>query len=330
MKPADFFCREAQTPLRQQFMAAGAVCALETNFEPILAAAREAFLPVESPLGHTDFSLRLWVDPMSSSRPPWPKFYVRGLDHLVFAGFDSDSSLLVDLRRRHALGRFSSGMGSDHNYWKATIFPALMSVLAASVGIVELHCSCVVKNNKGFLLCGPSRSGKSTLAMAMARIGFSFLADDRTFCSAKDGKLSAWGVVPSLKLRGEAQAWFEELVGEEPKEIEHGDSILRFDPESKFGLKRAGSCVPACLIFLDQSQEPGFNIVEISPLDAAQRLDQELMAEPPELADRQRKVIGQLVEIPCWQLQYGGDPRVVAPKLMRYLEEISDEVSECT
>jgi hypothetical protein len=329
MDPADFFHREAQTPLQQQFMAAGAVCALETNFEPILAAAREAFLSVESPLEHTDFSLRLWVDPMSSSRPPWPKFYVRGLNHLVFAGFDSDCSVLVDLQQRRALGRFSPNMGSDHNYWKATIFPILMSVLAASVGIVELHCSCVVKNNKGYLLCGPSRSGKSTLTMALARMGFSFLADDRTFCSAKHGKLSAWGVVPSLKLRGEAQVWFEELSQEEPNETKNGDSILRFDPEGQFGLKRAKFCEPECLIFLDQRQEPSFSMTEISPLDAAQRLDQELMAEPPELVEKQRKVIGQLVEIPCWQLQYGGDPRVVAPELMRHLEGISDEVSEC-
>jgi hypothetical protein len=328
VKPADFFRRDVQTPLHGRFLAAGAVCAVHTNCEQILEAARQTFLPLQSETRDTDFSLRLWVDPESSSQPPWPKPFVRGLDHLVFASFDSDSSILVDVRKRWVLGRFSANMASDRHYWKATIFPVLMSVIAASVGIVELHCSCVVKDNKGYLLSGPSRSGKSTLAMALARIGFSFLADDRTFCSAKHGKLSAWGVVASLKLRSEAQVWFEELAQQEPREIENGDSILRFDPEGQFGLKRAKFCEPGCLIFLDQRQEPGFSMREISPLDAAQRLEQELMAEPPELIERQRKMIGQLVEIPCWQLQYGGDPRVIAPTLMRHLEGISGEVPQ--
>jgi hypothetical protein len=329
VKSADFFRREVQTPLHRRFLAAGTVCALQTNFEPILESAREAFLPIEFPAEDADFSLRVWVDSESLSQPPWPKPYVRGLDHLVFASFDSDSCMLVDLSKRRVLGRFSTSLGSDRNYWKSVIFPMLMSTIAAAVGTVELHCSCVAKNNQGYLLAGPSRSGKSTLTMALARVGFSFLADDRTFCSAKDGKLSAWGVVPSLKLRHEAQGWFEELAHREAKDIENGDTILRFDPEDQLGLKRAKVCEPACLIFLDQREESGFCMKEISPRDAAQRLDQELMAEPPELMEKQRKVIGQLVELPCWQLQYGGDPGLIAPRLMAHIDQISNGASEC-
>src|ERR1700723_2826391 len=203
MNAGDFFCRDAKTPLHRRFMAAGAVCALETNFEPIVRVAQAVFLPVESLRRDTDFSVRLWVDPQSGSEPPWPNPYVRGLEHLVFAGFDSFSSLLVDVRHRRVLGRFSKNMGSDLDHWKAVIFPVLMSVVAASVGIVELHCSCVVSGKNGYLLAGPSRSGKSTLAMAFARTGLAFLSDDRTFCSLEAGKLSAWGIGASMKLRRE-------------------------------------------------------------------------------------------------------------------------------
>jgi hypothetical protein len=247
----------------------------------------------------------------------------------VFAGFDSDSSMLVDLSKRRVLGRFSMNMGADRNYWKTVIFPVLMSTVAASVGIVELHCSCVVKNNKGYLLAGPSQSGKSTLAMALARTGFAFLADDRTFCSVRRGGLSAWGVAPSVKLRHEAQIWFEELARQEPTEVQDGESILRFDPEGQFGLKRAKFCEPECLIFLDRREEPQFCVKKMCPQDAAQRLDQELMAEPPDLIEKQRRVIDRLVTIPCWQLQYGGDPGVIAPRLTRDLGRASDGVSEC-
>jgi hypothetical protein len=333
-KPADFFRRDAQTPLHRRFLAAGAVCAIHTNCEQILEAAHRAFLPLQSDARDTDFSLRLWVDSQSSSRPPWPKPFVRGLDHLVFASFDSDGSMLVDLRKRCVAGRFSANMGADRDYWQAVIFPMLMSIVGASVGIVELHCACVVKNKKGYLLAGPSRSGKSTLAMTLARAGFAFLSDDRTLCSVGKEGVSAWGVVSSLKLRQEAQVWFEELALPGPGEIERGESILRFDPESQLGLKRAKFCEPESLIFLDrrdlgQSERPQFCMQAMSPREAAQRLDQELMAEPPELMENQRKVIHRLVVIPCWQLQYWGDPGLIAPRLARHLEGVSPGVPEC-
>jgi hypothetical protein len=329
MKSGDFFRRDARTPLHERFLAAGAVCALQTNFAPILEVAREVFLPVTYPGKGTDFSLRLWVDPQSCSQPPWPKPYIRGLDHLVFAGFDSDSSMLVDVCKRRVLGRFSINMGSDRNYWKAVIFPNLMTIVAASVGIVELHCSCVVRDKKGYLLAGPSRSGKSTLALALARADFAFLSDDRTFCSAENGILSAWGLGASVKLRLEARDWFQELANRDQTEVQDGEAILRFDPELQFGLKRAKVCEPECLIFLERHEEPEFCLTEMSPLEAAERTDQELMAEPPALVELQRQVIDRLIAIPCWRLRYGGDPTTVTVELARHLERIPSHVSRC-
>jgi hypothetical protein len=329
VKPADFFRREAQTPLIRRFLAAGAVCAVHTNCEQVLEAAHQAFLPLQPDAADTDFSLRLWVDSESSSRTPWPKPFVRGLDHLVFASFDSDSFMVVDLRQRRVAGRFSANMASDRDYWQGVIFPMLMSIVAASVGVVELHCACVVKNNKGYLLAGPSGSGKSTLVTALARDGFAFLSDDRTFCSAGKEVLSAWGVVPSVKLRREAQLWFHELAQREPTDRVNGESILRFDPESQLGLKRAKFCEPECLIFLDRREGPEFCLQAVFPQEAAQRLDRELMVEPPALMENQRKVIDQLVVMPCWQLRYWGEPGVIAPRLARHFEEVSQGVSNC-
>jgi hypothetical protein len=247
----------------------------------------------------------------------------------VFAGFDSESSMLVDLCKRRVFGRFSMNMGLDRDHWKAVIFPVLMSVVAASVGIVELHCSCVVKSDKGYLLAGSSRSGKSTLAMALTRAGLAFLSDDRTYCSVKTGRLAAWGIGAPVKLRPEARTWFEELVNREPAEVQDGESVLRFDPEHQFGLKRAKLCEPECLIFLDRREEPKFFLTEMSPLDAAARIDQELMAEPPALVERQGTVVDRLIAIPCWRLQYGGDPVAVARKLTRHFEQAPGRVPVC-
>jgi hypothetical protein len=165
--------------------------------------------------------------------------------------------------------------------------------------------------------------------MALARAGLAFLSDDRTYCSVVTGRLAAWGIGASVKLRPEARIWFEELVNREPTEVQDGESVLRFDPEHQFGLKRAKFCEPECLIFLDQREEPRFSLTEMSPLEAASRIDQELMAEPTALVERQRTVIDRLIAIPCWRLQYGGDPVVVANRLTRYFEQVPSRVPVC-
>lgn len=150
--------------------------------------------PMSPSPASVDRSLRVWIDSADPMQAPWPKPYVRGLDHMVFLGFDSGSSMLADLRMRRVIGRFSAGMAADTAYWRTVIFPMLLSVLAVSVGLVELHASCVAKDQRGWVLIGPSGSGKARLAMAMTEAGFSFLSDDRIFCSRKQGRRLAWAM----------------------------------------------------------------------------------------------------------------------------------------
>jgi len=107
--------QQPQTPFAERFVACGAICEIETNSDSILMAARETFLPAD-PGPRVELGMRFWVDSHDSGRAPWPKPYVRGLDHLVFAGFDSGSSALVNLRSRRAIGRFSRSLAKRRKF----------------------------------------------------------------------------------------------------------------------------------------------------------------------------------------------------------------------
>jgi hypothetical protein len=320
MSAGDFLCKDAETSLCEHYTAAGAICRFSTNAEPLLEAARESFLPIAGVPASVDFSVRFWVDNDNSAQPPWPKPYVRGLDHLVFAGFDSGSSMLADLRTRRVIGRFSAGIAADHSYWKTVIFPMLLSVLGGSVGITELHCACVAKDGRGLLLAGPSGSGKSTLALALSQAGFGFLSDDRTYCSLADGKVLAWSLPTRLKLRRQAVTWFRELRDQPPTDIQKGELIHWFDPERGLGLERVRCCQPGTVIFLEQSKTSEFRLSPISSVEAINRLDGDLMAELPEAVAKQSETIARLAEIPCWLLQYGGEPLTITGKIVDHFE----------
>jgi hypothetical protein len=319
MRRPDFLHKDAETPLREYYEAAGAVCGLSTNCEPLMEAARDSFLRVEIPQEPVDFSLRLWVDHTDRAQPPWPKPYVRGLDHLVFAGFDSGSSIVTNLRTRQVIGRFSAGMAGDTKYWGTVIFPMLLTIVSASLGIAELHCACVSQNLDGILLAGPSRSGKSTLALALSQIGCGFLSDDRAFCSFNNGEMCIWGLPTRLKLRSEAAAWFHELQHIQPTAAQAGENELWFDPEEVLGLNRIRRCRARSLIFLERQEASGFRLSRMPSNEAVSRLNKELMAELPDAITKRSETIAKLVDIPFWLLRYGGQPHTIARNILQHL-----------
>jgi hypothetical protein len=314
----DFLHIQAPTPHVETYRAAGAAWRLSTNSKRILKAAGESFQAIPDSHLAVDLALRLWVDPQSQSCPPWPKPYVRGLEHLVYAGFSQGSSLVVDLHRRRVTGRLCADFAADTQYWNRVVFPMLLSITAAALGVIELHCACVAKDGYGLLLAGPTRSGKSTLSMALAQSGFGFLADDRTFCSSHGHTLSAYGLLTDLKLRKDAIFWFPEAKVENIGDPNHSE--FRIQPES-LGLFRVRQCKPRLLIFLQRHEAPRCRLVPLAKEDAANRLEADLMVESPEALPAQRKLISLIAELPCFLLHYGGGPQVVAKQLALCLDD---------
>jgi hypothetical protein len=324
MSAGDFLKKEAATPLQEHFLAAGATCELSTNSRTILAAARCIFVGVAMPGRLPDVRLRFWVDPGLASEPPWPRPYVRGLGHLVFAGLDTENSFLIDRRALRGIGRFSPAMAADQTYWKMAVLPMVVSLFGGSIGTTELHCGCVVDGNSGLLLAGQSGSGKSTLSWALTRLGFSFLSDDRTHLSRHGGQLLAWCSSSQLKLRPEAATLFPELCRLVPIVYPDGQRAFNFDPEEGFGVSRSRFCRPRWLIFLEPQAGVRFRLTPMEPVEAAQELRLDLLAETPEISEMQVETIAELVGAGCWRLAYSGDPCSVAKCIARFCKRTAD------
>jgi shikimate kinase len=318
MRSPDFLHKNAETELCEDYIAAGAVCRFLTNSVRLLDAARETFLPLKRPRA-ADFSVRFWVDESDRSEPPWPTPYVRGLDHLVFAGFDEGSSMLVDLRARRVIGRFSPAMAADCAYCKSVILPMLMTIMSASVGVAELHCACVAKNQEALLLIGPSGAGKSTLSLALSQCGFGFVSDDRTFCSVENGDVQVWGLPTRLKLRREAASWFPEVQASNLSCVRTGNGDLWLEPKQLNGVRRVRQSRAMLVLFLEQGDSVDFRLSPMSSEEAMNRIAQDLMAELPDATAKRAETVQKIVELPCWLLQYRGQPQAIAWDIAHHL-----------
>jgi hypothetical protein len=328
----NLFENPISTPWRQHYRVAGAICSISTDSELILAAARDSFTPIPEPQPSVDISLRLWVDLTAQSRPPWPPAYFRGLSHLVFGAFDAENGVLVDLRLRRAIGRFSPAMAADSVYWRRVIFPTLFGIFSQTVGVTSLHCACVAREGRGLLLAGPSGSGKSTLSLALAQSGFTFLSDDWTYFSRRDGPLLAWGLSTPLKLLPSAVEHFPELAPMKLGVSLNGERAYEIEPEQVFGVRRSWCAEPHWLVFLDRQEIPGLSLSAVSPVEAAARLEENVEDLPPTLSgsrDLVVKTIRILAGHSCWRLRYGGAPQTVARVLTEILEnERRDALSQ--
>ena len=322
MPPPDFLHKNVEIKLCGHYIAAGATFSLSTNSARLLDAAGNTFQPAEFAADGIDFRLRFWVDDADRSQSPWPKAYVRGFNSLVFASFDEGSSMLVDLHGRRAVGRFSAGIAADLAYWQTVIFPMLLSIVSASIGIAELHCACVAKEEQGVLLAGPSGAGKSTLALALSQQGYGFLSDDRTLCFVEKGEPRVCGLPTLFKLRPEAVSWFDELREKQLSDTRNGDLAFWLEPKDLSGVKRVRQCRPTALIFLERGNSQDFRLIAMSQAEAMSRLNAELMAELPEAAAKRSETIQRIAGLPCSLLQYGGPPHLIARKISEHLVNV--------
>jgi hypothetical protein len=315
MSSRDFLRKDAQTPQSENYVMAGVLGSISTNSSDILMAARESFCPANGSFSGPKMSWRFWVDRDGTTRAPWPKPTFRGLDHLIFAGLDPQNSILIDLNRRLAIGRLSPALAADQERWKTIIFPNLISLIGPAIGVTGLHCACVVREGRGMLLAGRSGCGKSTLTMALGLRGFSFLSDDWTYFTLGDRGVSAWGLIPRLKLLPPAAAYFPELAQFNIATSVNGEEAFEIDPNKNLGIARSRSSEPEQLIFLERASCPEFTLTRMPASDAAALLAENLLADTSESLKSQLDIVQRLVNLGSWRLRYGEAPDAVAKKL---------------
>jgi hypothetical protein len=328
MKTSDFLKREVQTPLCEAFLIAGAAAEIRTNSEAILRVARECFPLLKRRPSVCELHFRLWVDPDGTSQPPWPLPYFRGLGPIVFGGFDSESSVLVNLTSRRVSGRFSPALAADSKYWKRVIFPRIITAVGPAIGVTELHCACLAWNGSGLVLFGGPGAGKSTLTLALARQGFSLLSEDWTYFSRHGGDLGAWGIPSGVKLLPDAVRHFPELSRFQTSVGLNGEEAYQTQPERDFGVSLAQSCCPKWLVFLDRDQRAEFNISAMSSAQAEEILCRDLLAQTPKVRSFQKRIVNRLVKDGCWRLRYGGKPQDVASALACFCLSESELLAE--
>src|SRR5258708_8738484 len=253
-------------PLRARFYPLGFPLDLETNSADVIQAASEGWGLFPQAFDETPMRLSLGVaESESSEMPPQSKFFSR--EHLMSITADTENFVVMDFKQSYAFGWVTPAVAANHPVLRYRFLSTAMLTMVEQLALAPLHCALVARDGRGVALFGDSFAGKSTLAYACARVGWTFLSDDGTHLVRKSSGRYAIGYPYAMRFLEDAKKLFPELA----------NRLVFARPNGKIGIEvlthelpivTAPGCSIEHLVFLNRKEAGAARLQHYSKADA--------------------------------------------------------------
>jgi len=226
----------------------------------------------------------------------------RKVGHLYSAICDPDNFALVDTERQVAAVHVSQETASDQGRLRWFFVEAIPHMMLCQRQVVMIHAGLVASDGGAVMLCGRSMSGKSTLAYACARAGWTFLSDDCTTLLADSTDRIAMGLPREIRFRADAAQLFPELEG----------CVARARPTGKLAIEipttaldiETGDRAPIRGIAFLERRSGAASARCITGDEAVDRLFAEMATYGPEVDAIHARAVERLAAVPAHILRY--------------------------
>jgi hypothetical protein len=292
-----------------------------TNDPLLMAAAERAFGRFEVPASGEPLEVRLIVDAAGGPATFDPRHLrPRVQAHLHTITLDARNHATVDLERGLAIGTVTPEVARDGDFVRYAFIEAMgLSMLGRARGYLAIHASAVVRDGRAAVLQGPAGAGKSTLAVACARIGFGVLAEDVVFARQAGDGVELWGMPWTQRLLPDAVDHFGELAGVRPRLQPNGEHKLEVDLESlRPGAAQPSAAAGAALVLVRGSAGP----TRVEPLapEAASDAFEVLWPWGDGWSERHEAIARRLFSTRPGRLHVNGTPEAAAAVLAAWLD----------
>jgi len=190
--------------------------------------------------------------------------------------------------------------------------------MAGARRFVIVHAAAVALDGKAVLLCGDSGTGKTSVAWACARRGWTFLSGDAIQLVRQSADLEVVGRPHSIRFRDSARELFPELRGYNPAPGPRGKLDIEADPVS-LGAAIAQSATASHIVLLERCPGGTGSLEPISADRMFAYFDQVICYGAESLRGEQRDALRQFLQLPLLHLRYP-DPET-AERILR--QEVS-------
>jgi hypothetical protein len=308
-----------EMPLRRTFFPLGYPLVLETNSRDVMLAAEEGWGASERMFHREAVRICLGVTGEGSELPAVPR--IRARENLMSIIADADNFLLCDFERSFAFGWVTPGAAADGAWLRYQFLTPAGIALAQQRAFAPLHGALVLRQGVGVMFCGESCAGKTTLAYACARAGWTYVSDDGTFLVRGRDDRYAIGEHHRIRFRPDARELFRELADHVPTIRPNGKAAVEVRTRD-MGISTAPGWVVDHVVFLEREVRSPASIEHYPKDRALEYWSRYAVLGPARIQAEQRRSHELLSRAQLWKMRYShlGDA-------ISRLEQLVDETA---
>jgi hypothetical protein len=298
----DVYVRDVPLPLRATLFPLGFPLELATNSEAVIAAARQSWGMFRVKYPGPPMSLSLTVTEGEEEKlPPRPQF--RSHQHLMSIVADGRNHVMCDFSRGCAFGWVTQRVAEETGFLRLRFLESAVMTMLVSAHLAPIHSALITRGGVGVALCGESFAGKSTLAYACARSGWTLVADDGTFLLRNGEGRYGVGNPFSVRFRQDAKVLFPELEKYRVALRPNGEPGMEVRT-SELPISTATGCSIDHMVFLRRSRSGSARMNRFDTAGALAWLEDTAFYGPQDAQMSRRETYRKLLDAELWELHY--------------------------
>jgi hypothetical protein len=270
MHPDDQLMLRAQLPHRSEFFPLGFPVQVASNSSVVLDAATESWSGWTRAFDRPPLEICVIVHldgPVPGQEPVH-----RAQRHLLTITADRANFGTCDLQTGYAFSCVTPAVASAP-YFRNYLLETMVYLMLDYRYITILHAGCVARNGRGVLLCGDPGAGKSCLAYASVKRGWTLVSDDFSALLRDPGNSTVIGRPQRLRFRPQAFELFPELKNLDNSITAYGKHMFDLRTGAIPNVHTAGCCRAEKIVFLDRQDSGAAHLVPMNSEEALARIE---------------------------------------------------------
>jgi hypothetical protein len=274
---------------------------IETEAPEIIAAAAQAWSRYARGSTGEPVRIRVTVSDEKEGDRETPRVAFDGAWMSIVRSSANDAR--AELSRGTGEIRVTREVASDSAYFNYYFLKPLAYLLLAPRNFAFVHASCVARNGRAMMLCGDAGAGKTCLAFACARQGWTFLSGDAAHLLHDSPDFSVVGRPHSIRFRESAKALFRELAAWQSVVRPNGKASMEIETE-RLRLQTASRAPASHIVFLERRSTGVARIASVTRDEAMARLDETVFFGDAAIRRKQRATLAHFASLPAVTLAY--------------------------
>jgi hypothetical protein len=274
---------------------------IKSNEPSVIRAAEESWGAFHQKVHFAPIEVRLVIsDVLSRRRPSIPSF--RAQSNLLMLVADKDNFGCCDLATGFGFASLTKAATTHRDYLRYHFLEAMVYTLLDTQRMRTIHAACVEFQGHGVLLLGESGAGKSSLAYAATRRGWTYLCDDGTSLILHKTGRTVVGNPQTIRFRPSALTLFPEIKGR--SKVRNGKPTIEIRTELLHQFKITHESTVDLLVFLNRSETTIPRARTVSSQDVFRRLSKDAFPVELSVNEERSRAVERLLSADAIELDY--------------------------